>query len=245
MSPELLVQMHKHAMRRESADDEIRVEYPRINVVGVGTAGCRVLAHLHSRSSREWSGVAVNTYHECCTCGDADRKILVDEHLTRDQNKIFLPLGTERFEWVSKPVFKTIFNNTDIIVFLSALGKGIETNIPVGIARFAKAMNIPTISLVIHTFQSNGAEIIELPSTGMKRLSRYVSYMHVLNEGNSVRSVNTMLTIEYLFSRLEVLVADCADHILNDMINRISVLVNRQNIRYINVKEIKRTLQRY
>ncbi|MEM3399631.1 MAG: cell division protein FtsZ [Candidatus Micrarchaeia archaeon] len=152
----------------------------RIQVIGVGGAGCNTVTRLTKRGIKSAETVAVNTDQLHLKITEANRRILIGEKITKGLGAGGFPEVAMRCAEVSKDKIREVVGNSELVFICTGLGGGTGTGASPVIAEVAKEQGAIVVSFVTLPFALERARI-KKAVWGLEQLMKHCDSVVVID----------------------------------------------------------------
>ncbi len=202
-----------------------------IKVLGAGGAGCNAIKRLiTSNYPNNVKFIAVNL--DAQSLNDVPAHIRIPVGKTR-QGAGGMPTIGENAAREAEETFRSVLENTDMVILTAGMGGGTGTGVIPIIAEIAKGMGILTLAIVYTPFQFEGDKKLRAAHEGLGRLQENVDTLIVISNQKLIDKSNISIKIEDAFL--------LADNTLKDTVETISHIVNdvgQMNVDFQDLKAI-------
>ncbi len=212
--------------------DQERTEHiVNIKVLGAGGAGCNAIKRLISGNyPNNVKFIAVNL--DAQSLNDVPAHIRIPVGKTK-QGAGGMPTVGENAAREAEETFRSVLENTDMVILTAGMGGGTGTGVLPIIAEIAKGMGILTLAIVYTPFQFEGDKKLRAAHEGLGRLQENVDTLIVISNQKLIDKSNISIKIEDAFQ--------LADNTLKDTVETISHIVNdigQMNVDFQDLKAI-------
>ncbi len=172
---------------------------PRINVIGVGGAGCNAINNMISAGLVGVEFVVANTDAQALALSTAEHRLQLGVNLTEGLGAGSKPeIGEAAAEEAIEEIRAQIAGSH--MVFIAAgMGGGTGTGAAAVIARIAKEMGILVVGIVTKPFHFEGARRMRIAETGIAEIRKHVDTLIVIPNQNLFRVANEKTTFAEAF----------------------------------------------
>jgi cell division protein FtsZ len=172
---------------------------PRINVIGVGGAGCNAINNMISSGLDGVDFVVANTDAQSLAASSADHKLQLGVNLTEGLGAGSKPeIGEAAAEEAIEEIRSQIAGSH--MVFIAAgMGGGTGTGAAAVIARAAKELGILTVGIVTKPFHFEGARRLRVAEAGIVEIRKHVDTLIVIPNQSLFRVGNEKTTFAEAF----------------------------------------------
>lgn len=213
---------------------------PKILYVGIGTAGCNVIAHMTNKAIHKNNLIAIDADAKSLAQIDGVIKILIGSKLLKDAGDE-MKLELEKMSAMENyDAIKSVFEDADIIFILSGLGGETGSEASPIIVQISKDTNALTIPIVTMPFEFEGKQRLLLAKNALESMKKENNSIIVFDNQKYLSVIDKELTLIDAFKTIDV--------ILEDIVNEISSKIdNLETMHYkiIDVNYIKATILSY
>jgi cell division protein FtsZ len=172
---------------------------PRINVIGVGGAGCNAINNMISAGLNGVDFVVANTDAQALATSSAEHRLQLGVNLTEGLGAGSKPeIGEAAAEEAINEIRAQIAGSH--MVFIAAgMGGGTGTGAAAVIARAAKELGILTVGIVTKPFHFEGARRMRIAEVGIGEIRKHVDTLIVIPNQNLFRVANEKTTFAEAF----------------------------------------------
>jgi len=172
---------------------------PRINVVGVGGAGCNAINNMINAGLAGVEFVVANTDAQALATSTAEHRLQLGTNLTEGLGAGSKPeIGEAAAEEAIDDIRAQIAGSH--MVFIAAgMGGGTGTGAAAVIARVAKELGILTVGIVTKPFHFEGARRMRIAEAGIAEIRKHVDTLIVIPNQNLFRVANEKTTFAEAF----------------------------------------------
>jgi cell division protein FtsZ len=172
---------------------------PRINVIGVGGAGCNAINNMISAGLVGVEFVVANTDAQALALSTAEHRLQLGVNLTEGLGAGSKPeIGEAAAEEAIEDIRAQIAGSH--MVFIAAgMGGGTGTGAAAVIARIAKEMGILVVGIVTKPFHFEGARRMRIAEVGVAEIRKHVDTLIVIPNQNLFRVANEKTTFAEAF----------------------------------------------
>ena len=172
---------------------------PRINVIGVGGAGCNAINNMISAGLVGVEFVVANTDAQALALSTAEHRLQLGVNLTEGLGAGSKPeIGEAAAEEAIEDIRAQIAGSH--MVFIAAgMGGGTGTGAAAVIARIAKEMGILVVGIVTKPFHFEGARRMRIAEAGIAEIRKHVDTLIVIPNQNLFRVANEKTTFAEAF----------------------------------------------
>jgi len=172
---------------------------PRINVVGVGGAGCNAINNMITAGLAGVEFVVANTDAQALATSTAEHRLQLGTSLTEGLGAGSKPeIGEAAAEEAIDDIRAQIAGSH--MVFIAAgMGGGTGTGAAAVIARAAKELGILTVGIVTKPFHFEGARRMRIAEAGIAEIRKHVDTLIVIPNQNLFRVANEKTTFAEAF----------------------------------------------
>jgi cell division protein FtsZ len=172
---------------------------PRINVIGVGGAGCNAINNMISAGLVGVEFVVANTDAQALALSTAEHRLQLGVNLTEGLGAGSKPeIGEAAAEEAIEEIRAQIAGSH--MVFIAAgMGGGTGTGAAAVIARIAKEMGILVVGIVTKPFHFEGARRMRIAEAGIAEIRKHVDTLIVIPNQNLFRVANEKTTFAEAF----------------------------------------------
>jgi len=172
---------------------------PRINVVGVGGAGCNAVNNMITAGLAGVDFVVANTDAQALATSTAEHRLQLGTNLTEGLGAGSRPeIGEAAAEEAIDDIRAQIAGSH--MVFIAAgMGGGTGTGAAAVIARAAKELGILTVGIVTKPFHFEGARRMRIAEAGIAEVRKHVDTLIVIPNQNLFRVANEKTTFAEAF----------------------------------------------
>jgi len=172
---------------------------PRINVVGVGGAGCNAINNMITAGLSGVEFVVANTDAQALATSTAEHRLQLGTNLTEGLGAGSKPeIGEAAAEEAIDDIRAQIAGSH--MVFIAAgMGGGTGTGAAAVIARVAKELGILTVGIVTKPFHFEGARRMRIAEAGIAEVRKHVDTLIVIPNQNLFRVANEKTTFAEAF----------------------------------------------
>jgi cell division protein FtsZ len=172
---------------------------PRINVIGVGGAGCNAINNMISAGLNGVEFVVANTDAQALAASSAEHRLQLGINLTEGLGAGSKPeIGEAAAEEAINEIRSQIAGSH--MVFIAAgMGGGTGTGAAGVIARAAKELGILTVGIVTKPFHFEGARRMRIAEVGIAEIRKHVDTLIVIPNQNLFRVANEKTTFAEAF----------------------------------------------
>ncbi len=172
---------------------------PRINVIGVGGAGCNAINNMISAGLVGVEFVVANTDAQALALSTAEHRLQLGVNLTEGLGAGSKPeIGEAAAEEAIEDIRAQIAGSH--MVFIAAgMGGGTGTGAAAVIARIAKEMGILVVGIVTKPFHFEGARRMRIAEVGIAEIRKHVDTLIVIPNQNLFRVANEKTTFAEAF----------------------------------------------
>ena len=172
---------------------------PRINVIGVGGAGCNAINNMISAGLVGVEFVVANTDAQALALSTAEHRLQLGVNLTEGLGAGSKPeIGEAAAEEAIEEIRAQIAGSH--MVFIAAgMGGGTGTGAAAVIARTAKELGILVVGIVTKPFHFEGARRMRIAEAGIAEIRKHVDTLIVIPNQNLFRVANEKTTFAEAF----------------------------------------------
>ena len=172
---------------------------PRINVIGVGGAGCNAINNMITAGLNGVEFVVANTDAQALAASSAEHRLQLGINLTEGLGAGSKPeIGEAAAEEAINEIRAQIAGSH--MVFIAAgMGGGTGTGAAGVIARAAKELGILTVGIVTKPFHFEGARRMRIAEVGIAEIRKHVDTLIVIPNQNLFRVANEKTTFAEAF----------------------------------------------
>ncbi len=172
---------------------------PRINVIGVGGAGCNAINNMISAGLVGVEFVVANTDAQALATSSAEHRLQLGVNLTEGLGAGSKPeIGEAAAEEAIEEIRSQIAGSH--MVFIAAgMGGGTGTGAAAVIARAAKELGILVVGIVTKPFHFEGARRMRIAEVGIAEIRKHVDTLIVIPNQNLFRVANEKTTFAEAF----------------------------------------------
>ena len=172
---------------------------PRINVIGVGGAGCNAINNMISAGLVGVEFVVANTDAQALALSSAEHRLQLGVNLTEGLGAGSKPeIGEAAAEEAIEEIRAQIAGSH--MVFIAAgMGGGTGTGAAAVIARIAKELGILVVGIVTKPFHFEGARRMRIAEAGIAEIRKHVDTLIVIPNQNLFRVANEKTTFAEAF----------------------------------------------
>ena len=172
---------------------------PRINVIGVGGAGCNAINNMISAGLDGVDFVVANTDAQALATSSAEHRLQLGINLTEGLGAGSKPeIGEAAAEEAIDDIRAQIAGSH--MVFIAAgMGGGTGTGAAAVIARAAKELGILVVGIVTKPFHFEGARRMRIAEVGIAEIRKHVDTLIVIPNQNLFRVANEKTTFAEAF----------------------------------------------
>ncbi|KAB2937894.1 MAG: cell division protein FtsZ [Hyphomicrobium sp.] len=172
---------------------------PRINVIGVGGAGCNAINNMISAGLTGVQFVVANTDAQALAASSAEHRLQLGINLTEGLGAGSKPeIGEAAAEEAIEEIRSQIAGSH--MVFIAAgMGGGTGTGAAGVIARAAKELGILTVGIITKPFHFEGARRMRIAEVGIAEIRKHVDTLIVIPNQNLFRVANEKTTFAEAF----------------------------------------------
>ena len=172
---------------------------PRINVIGVGGAGCNAINNMISAGLVGVEFVVANTDAQALATSSAEHRLQLGVNLTEGLGAGSKPeIGEAAAEEAIEDIRAQIAGSH--MVFIAAgMGGGTGTGAAAVIARAAKELGILVVGIVTKPFHFEGARRMRIAEVGIAEIRKHVDTLIVIPNQNLFRVANEKTTFAEAF----------------------------------------------
>jgi len=172
---------------------------PRINVIGVGGAGCNAINNMISAGLEGVDFVVANTDAQALALSTAEHRLQLGINLTEGLGAGSKPeIGEAAAEEAIDDIRAQIAGSH--MVFIAAgMGGGTGTGAAAVIARAAKELGILAVGIVTKPFHFEGARRMRIAEAGIAEIRKHVDTLIVIPNQNLFRVANEKTTFAEAF----------------------------------------------
>ncbi len=172
---------------------------PRINVIGVGGAGCNAINNMIAAGLTGVEFVVANTDAQALAASSAEHRLQLGINLTEGLGAGSKPeIGEAAAEEAINDIRAQIAGSH--MVFIAAgMGGGTGTGAAGVIARAAKELGILTVGIVTKPFHFEGARRMRIAEVGITEIRKHVDTLIVIPNQNLFRVANEKTTFAEAF----------------------------------------------
>lgn len=208
---------------------------PKIEVIGIGGAGCNTISRLNSLDLKGIDLIAVNTDAQILRQTDAPQKILIGQNSTGGLGAgMDYRLG-EKAAQESKDKLKEILEGAKMVFLTAGLGGG--TGSPgIGVlAELAKNLGILTVAIVTKPFSFEGSFRQKLANLGLTNLEKKVDSLLCISNDRILKIIGKTTQVGDAFFKI--------DEILGQAVLGISDLISSPGIISLDFADLEEILR--
>ena len=172
---------------------------PRINVIGVGGAGCNAINNMIAAGLQGVEFVVANTDAQALDASSAEHRVQLGVNLTEGLGAGSRPeIGEAAAEEAIEEIRAQIAG-AHMVFIAAGMGGGTGTGAAAVIARAAKELGILTVGVVTKPFQFEGARRMRIAEAGIAELRKHVDTLIVIPNQNLFRVANEQTTFAEAF----------------------------------------------
>ena len=184
----------------------------KILCVGIGSAGCNVIAHMANKAMVGVNLIAINTDFESLEQIDEVEKILIGSKLLKG-SEMKPELGKES-AMENYDEIKNTFQDADIVFILVGFGGGTGTGASPIIAQIAKEVDALTISIVTVPFKFEGKKRLKIAESGLGNIKQESDSVVVIQNENYISSIDKDLGLKDAFKVIDVVMEEAINGII-------------------------------
>jgi cell division protein FtsZ len=204
---------------------------PRINVIGVGGAGCNAINNMISAGLNGVDFVVANTDAQALATSSAEHRLQLGVNLTEGLGAGSKPeIGEAAAEEAINEIRAQIAGSH--MVFIAAgMGGGTGTGAAAVIARIAKEMGILVVGIVTKPFHFEGARRMRIAEAGIAEIRKHVDTLIVIPNQNLFRVANEKTTFAAAFAM--------ADQVLYSGVASITELMTKEGLINLDFADVR------
>jgi cell division protein FtsZ len=172
---------------------------PRINVIGVGGAGCNAINNMISAGLVGVEFVVANTDAQALATSSAEHRLQLGINLTEGLGAGSKPeIGEAAAEEAIEEIRAQIAG-AHMVFIAAGMGGGTGTGAAAVIARAAKELGILAVGIVTKPFHFEGARRMRIAEAGIAEIRKYVDTLIVIPNQNLFRVANEKTTFAEAF----------------------------------------------
>ena len=208
---------------------------PRINVIGVGGAGCNAINNMISAGLNGVDFVVANTDAQALATSSAEHRLQLGVNLTEGLGAGSKPeIGEAAAEEAINEIRAQIAGSH--MVFIAAgMGGGTGTGAAAVIARAAKELGILTVGIVTKPFHFEGARRMRIAEVGIGEIRKHVDTLIVIPNQNLFRVANEKTTFADAFKM--------ADQVLYSGVSCITDLMVKEGLINLDFADVRAVMR--
>jgi cell division protein FtsZ len=172
---------------------------PRINVIGVGGAGCNAINNMISAGLVGVEFVVANTDAQALATSSAEHRLQLGVNLTEGLGAGSKPeIGEAAAEEAIEEIRSQIAG-AHMVFIAAGMGGGTGTGAAAVIARAAKELGILVVGIVTKPFHFEGARRMRIAEAGIAEIRKHVDTLIVIPNQNLFRVANEKTTFAEAF----------------------------------------------
>ena len=172
---------------------------PRINVIGVGGAGCNAINNMISAGLVGVEFVVANTDAQALATSSAEHRLQLGVNLTEGLGAGSKPeIGEAAAEEAIEEIRSQIAG-AHMVFIAAGMGGGTGTGAAAVIARAAKELGILAVGIVTKPFHFEGARRMRIAEAGIAEIRKHVDTLIVIPNQNLFRVANEKTTFAEAF----------------------------------------------
>jgi cell division protein FtsZ len=172
---------------------------PRINVIGVGGAGCNAINNMISAGLVGVEFVVANTDAQALALSTAEHRLQLGVNLTEGLGAGSKPeIGEAAAEEAIEDIRAQIAG-AHMVFIAAGMGGGTGTGAAAVIARAAKELGILVVGIVTKPFHFEGARRMRIAEAGITEIRKHVDTLIVIPNQNLFRVANEKTTFAEAF----------------------------------------------
>ena len=160
--------------------EEVKGDFARIRVIGVGGAGGNMVNNMIAQNLKHVDFIAVNTDNQALGTSLAQRKIQLGEAVTRGLGAGSKPDLGRQAALESKDELTKALSGTDMVFICAGMGGGTGTGASPVVAQAAKEAGALTVAIVTKPFFYEGTTRRHNAELGLKELEKSVDTLIVI-----------------------------------------------------------------
>lgn len=173
---------------------------PRINVFGVGGAGCNAVNNMIRANLEGVEFVVTNTDAQSLTQSLCSKRIQLGAELTQGLGAGSKPeTGRAAAEEAEEDILAHL-DGANMVFITAGMGGGTGTGAAPVIAKLAKERGILTVGVVTKPFHFEGKHRMNLAESGIEELTQYVDTLIIIPNQNLFRIANEKTTFADAFN---------------------------------------------
>lgn len=173
---------------------------PRINVFGVGGAGCNAVNNMIRANLEGVEFVVTNTDAQALSQSLCKKRVQLGAELTKGLGAGSKPdTGRAAAEEAEDEILAHL-ENANMVFITAGMGGGTGTGAAPVIAKLAKDRGILTVGVVTKPFHFEGKHRMKLAESGIEELAQYVDTLIIIPNQNLFRIANEKTTFADAFN---------------------------------------------
>lgn len=197
-----------------------RVEGAKILCVGVGGAGCNVIAHIANKAMSEVNLIAINTDSESLEQIDGVTKILIGSKPLKGFDARMKPDLGKKAAMENYDEIKNALQGADIVFILVGLGGGTGSGASPIIAQIAKEIGALTIPIATMPFKFEGRQRLNIAECSLEEIKQKSDSVVVIQNQNYISSIDKNLGLKDTFKVIDVVMEDAINGIIGVVVSK-------------------------
>ena len=172
---------------------------PRINVIGVGGAGCNAINNMISSGLGGVDFVVANTDAQALAASTAEHRLQLGVNLTEGLGAGSKPEIGEAAAEEAIDDIRAQIAGSHMVFIAGGMGGGTGTGAAGVIARVSKELGILTVGIVTKPFHFEGARRMRVAEVGVEEIRKHVDTLIVIPNQNLFRVANEKTTFADAF----------------------------------------------
>jgi cell division protein FtsZ len=172
---------------------------PRINVIGVGGAGCNAINNMIAAGLTGVKFVVANTDAQALATSSAEHRLQLGVSLTEGLGAGSKPEIGEAAAIEATDDIRAQIAGSHMVFIAAGMGGGTGTGAAAVIARIAKELGILVVGIVTKPFHFEGTRRMRIAEAGIGEIRKYVDTLIVIPNQNLFRVANEKTTFAEAF----------------------------------------------
>jgi len=191
----------------------------KIVYVGIGYAGCKVVAGINSIHNVNVKRIAISKF--------ASVLDKIDENVVKFLigHKTLQGKGTKLNSQVGEDTvlenyddIKTAMYGADVVMIYTGLGGETGTEVSTVVAQMAKEINAFSISIVTMPFKFEGKKRLAIASNGVKKVAQKSDLTIMFQNQNILSSIQKTLSLKEVFNLIDIYLIKESDAIVKQLL---------------------------